>query len=84
MASTQKGELRVLEQVIQRSDYIFIKMKPMTEKPKLYTHSASRYFCLVVSFWKFTTTLVYLKTYGDLAANDRSLVLTTNLIKYFL
>lgn len=31
MASTLKGELRVLEQVIQRSDYIFIKMKPMTE-----------------------------------------------------
>lgn len=32
MAPTQKGELWVLEQVIQSTDYNFIKIKLMTEK----------------------------------------------------
>lgn len=32
MAPTQNGELWVLEQVIQRADYNFIKMKLKTEK----------------------------------------------------
>lgn len=31
MALTQKGELWVLEQVIQRSDYNFIKVKLLQE-----------------------------------------------------
>lgn len=48
MALTQKGELWVLEQVIQRSDYNFIKVRLVKEKPKLSVSGTSRFFCLQI------------------------------------